>query len=691
MPFPPVDLDFLRADIWFDLWPEFLAGRCFLLALAPGPPLPDAAPLRILLLEDVSMDAELLEYELQRARIVFTARRVDSRDTFLEALAAFKPDLILADYTLPGFDGMTALGLAKEAAPVTPFIVVTGSINEETAVGCMRAGASDYLLKNNLARIGPAIEAALERERARAERRTAEAALRQSEANLRATFHNAVQDFVLLDRRGRVLTLNKAASNWANWVTGRDVSEGDILVELLPPGVAEEWTGFFAEALAGRMVTIERQVTNPAGADRWFEAHLIPVVAEDGGVIGVCLSVVNIDERKRTEENLRRVERLQAIGRLAGGVAHEVNNMMTVVLGLSEFLLRDLPTGDRRHEDVVEISRAADRAANITRQLLAFSRQQVMQPRLLDLNAVVQGTQGMLSRLLGAAYTVRLDLEPLLSSVRADPTQLEQVLLNLVLNARDAMPSGGAITVETHSAMLDDAYMQRHPGVDIPHGSYSAIIVSDRGCGMEHDVQLRVFEPFFTTKPLGEGTGLGLSTAYGIVKQTGGYIWVYSEPGLGSTFKVYLPAFMAAPTAPRDLVRQMPSGGRETLLVVEDEEMVRLLACRVLRERGYTVHEASHGAEALELLERTPLLPDLVVSDVVMPTMGGRELGSRLRERSPELPVLYMSGFTGEDVVRRGLLEPGVPFQQKPFHPDALAKQVRDLLDARRVPSTLDS
>ncbi len=632
------------------------------------------------------MDAELLEFELRRASVGFVARRVDTRDEFQRAIADFSPDVILADYSLPGFDGMTALRLAKQSAPVTPFIVVTGSINEETAVGCMRAGASDYLLKNNLARIGPAIEAALERERARAERRAAEAALRRSEANLRAIFHNALQDFVLLDRRGVVLTLNKAASNWANWVTGRDVQEGDVLVDLLPGGIAQEWAGFFDRALAGETIMIERRVTSATGTDRWFEANLIPVVAEDGGIIGVCLSVVNIAERKRTEENLRRVERLQAIGRLAGGVAHEVNNMMTVVLGLSEFLLHDLAPADHRHEDVAEIARAADRAANITRQLLAFSRQQVMQPRLLDLNAVVQGTQGMLGRLLGPGYTLRLNLVPMLSSVRADPSQLEQVLLNLVLNARDAMPGGGTITVETSSVMLDDDYMRRHAGVEIPHGAYNAVIVTDTGCGMERDIALRVFEPFFTTKPLGEGTGLGLSTAYGIVKQTGGYIWVYSEPGLGTTFKVYLPAFADPATPPRDLVRETPSGGHETLLVVEDEEMVRLLACRVLRERGYTVHEAAHGAEALELLSRTPLLPDLVVSDVVMPTMGGREFGTRLRERAPDLPVLYMSGFTGEDVVRRGLLEPGVPFQQKPFHPDALAKQVRDLLDARKVP-----
>jgi PAS domain S-box-containing protein len=638
------------------------------------------------MLEDVPMDAELLEFELRRARIAFEARRVDNREAFVEAVGSFAPDVILADYTLPGFDGMTALLLAKEAAPVTPFIVVTGSINEETAVGCMRAGASDYLLKNNLARIGPAIEAALERERARAERRAAETALRRSEANLRAIFHNAIQDFVLLDRHGVVLTLNTAASNWANWVTGQDVSEGDVLADLLPPGIVGEWTEFFDRALAGETVTLERRVTNVAGADRWFEAHLIPVVAEDGGIIGVCLSVVNIDERKRTEENLRRVERLQAIGRLAGGVAHEVNNMMTVVLGLSEFLLRDLPRGDRRHEDVSEISRAADRAANITRQLLAFSRQQVMQPRPLDISAVVHGTHGMLSRMLGPSHQMRLDLAPMLSSVRADPNQLEQVLLNLVLNARDAMPSGGTITVETRSVMLDDDYMRRHAGVEIPHGPYNALIVSDTGHGMEPEVQHRIFEPFFTTKPLGEGTGLGLSTAYGIVKQSGGYIWVYSEPGLGTTFKVYLPAYSEKAPASPGAAREVPAGGSETLLVVEDEEMVRLLACRVLRERGYTVHEAAHGAEALELLSRTPRLPDLVVSDVVMPTMGGRELGSHLRERAPDLPVLYMSGFTGEDVVRRGLLDPGVPFQQKPFHPDALAKQVRDLLDARKPP-----
>jgi PAS domain S-box-containing protein len=643
------------------------------------------ASLRILVLEDVPMDAELLEYELRRAGMAFETRRVESRAGFLEALNAFAPDVILSDYSLPGFDGMSALALAKQLAPLAPFIMVTGSVNEETAVGCMRAGASDYLLKNNLARIGPAIEAAIERQRSRAERRQAEDALRRSEANLRAIFHNALQDFVLLDPHGVVLTLNNAATNWVHWVTGREVAEGDTLAEAMPPEIAEEWTELFARALGGETISVERQVSNGEGTHRWFEAHLIPVVADEGSVIGICLSVVNIDERKRTDENLRRVERLQAVGRLAGGVAHEVNNMMTVVLGLSEFLLRELPATDSRHGDVREISRAAERAASVTRQLLAFSRQQIMQPRPLDLSAVAQGTEGMITRLLGSAHTLELRLAPMLSSVRADRGQLEQVLLNLVLNARDAMPNGGRLTIETAPALLDDDYLRRHPGVEIRHGGYMMLAVSDTGCGMEPETQARVFEPFFTTKPVGEGTGLGLSTAYGIIKQSGGYIWVYSEPGIGSTFKVYLPA-VAEPSVdwtPEEALVPRPLGGSETLLVVEDEDVVRLLTCRVLRERGYTVLEAADGREALDVLSRLSHPPDLVLSDVVMPAMGGRELGTRITASAPDLPVLYMSGFTGDDVVQRGLLEPGMPFQQKPFHPDALALQVRTMLDRK--------
>ena len=650
------------------------------------------APLRILVLEDVPMDAELLEYELSRAGIDCVTHCVENRDAFVRGIAAFQPDLILSDYSLPGFDGMAALRLARELAPAVPFIVVTGSINEETAVGCMRAGAADYLLKNNLARIGPAIEAALAREQARAEKWRAEEALRRSEANLRAIFHNTRQDFVLLDRRGVVLTMNKRASDWAEWVVGREVHEGDVLPELLPEAIRGEWQLLFDQALANYPQTIERLMTRESGAERWFEASLLPVVESDGTVIGVCLGVVNIDDRKRTEDHLRRVEKMQAVGRLAGGVAHEVNNMMTVILGFGDFLMRSLPADDQRSGDIREIVRAAERAASVTQQLLAFSRQQILQPRIIDLNQVVAGLDTMLGRIIGSDHTLQFRLEPTLASVRADVGQIEQVLVNLVLNARDSMPTGGRITLETAPVMLDDAYLKRHSGVRVPHGSYVMLAVSDTGHGMDLATQARIFEPFFTTKPTGKGTGLGLSTVYGIVKQSDGYIWVYSEPGVGTTFKIYLPAVASESAAtgpalvapPADAV---PRAGSERILVVEDEEIVRELTCRLLRDLGYTVLEAQHGLAGIGVIERQESGVDLVISDVVMPEMGGRELGAHLNRRFPDLPVLYMSGYTGEDVVQRGLLEADAPFQQKPFHPDVLARKVRDMLDRRRAPA----
>jgi two-component system, cell cycle sensor histidine kinase and response regulator CckA len=640
--------------------------------------------LRILLLEDVAMDAELVEYQLGRAGIAFTSRCVDNRDDFVSAIGAFHPDLILSDYSLPGFDGMAALRLARELAPSTPFIIVTGSINEETAVGCMRAGAADYLLKNNLARIGPAIEAAIERERARVHTRQAEEALRRSEANLRAIFHNTLQDFVLLDREGVVQTMNKASSDWARWLTGGEVREGDLLPALLPAALAGEFDEMFRRALANEAVTVERQLTDPGGAERWFEASLIPVVSESGSVIGVCLSVVNIDERKRAEDHLRRAEKMQAVGRLAGGVAHEVNNMMTVILGFGDFLLRSLGPEDPRSDEAKEILRAAERAANVTRQLLAFSRQQVLQPRVLDLNGVVAGLQPMMGKILGVNHSLVARLSPMLGMVRADRGQLEQVLVNLVLNARDAMAEGGQLTIETSTVMLGEDYLRRRAEVQIPLGAYIMLAVNDTGHGMSPAVQARAFEPFFSTKPVGQGTGLGLSTVYGIVKQSGGYIWVYSEPGLGTTFKIYLPVAHGA----HDIVHEPPSiqstGGSEAILVIEDEDVVRSLTCRILREHGYTVYEARQGQEGLECVARRSGEIRLVLSDVVMPEMGGRELGRLLAQLHPGLPVLYMSGYTGDDVVQRGLLDAAAPFQQKPFSPEGLTRKVREMLDAHQ-------
>jgi two-component system cell cycle sensor histidine kinase/response regulator CckA len=764
-----------------------------------------AERLRILMLEDVPMDAELVEYELQRSRIPFDARCVDTREAFLRELEEFRPDLILSDYTLPCFDGMTALSLARERAPAVPFLIVTGSVNEETAVGCMKAGATDYLLKSNLARIGPAIEAALARVQSREAKALAEEALRRSEANLRAILNTSLQAFMLVDRKGIIQALNPTAAEWGARMLGRHLGEGDSIPLLLPDSAER-----FRAALTGDARTVERCLRGVDGVERWYETTHAPVVDERGEVIGVCINARDVSERKqaeqalresearyrdlfdnasdlvcttaldgtflyvnpawrgaigfpeavpagrrfldlvhadsreryldvvtrakagetlghvelvlvtaagvsltlegniscttsdgtpprirgiyrdvterkRVEEQLRRAERMQAAGRLAGGVAHEVNNMMTGVLGFSEFLLRGLDINDPRRMEVREIIKAGTRAADVTRQLLAFTRQQFLRPEVFPVNAVVQDLEKMLRRVLGEDHVLHLVLDRDTGEIRADRGQLEQALVNLMLNARDAMPDRGRVTVSTGLAVLDDAYADLHRGVRIPAGEYVQLAVSDTGVGMEPEILARIFEPFFTTKPVGQGTGLGLSTVYGIVKQSEGFVWVYSEPGLGSTFKIYLPRVGAGRASPVNGERAIGAqGGSETIMVVEDEDMVRSLASRGLREQGYTVIEARHGADALRQLELQPTAVDLVISDVVMPEMGGRELGRRLAALRPSMPVLYTSGYTGEDVIERGLLDPDAPFQQKPFTPEDLARKVREMLDAAR-------
>jgi PAS domain S-box-containing protein len=767
--------------------------------------MPDDA-LRILILEDVPMDAELVEYELERARIPFASRRVDSREDFLRELEEFRPDLILSDYTLPRFDGMTALSLAREHAPSIPFLIVTGSVNEETAVGCMKAGATDYLLKSNLARIGPAIHAALERTRAHIEKTQAESALAASERRFRSLVQNssdlvtilspdgtilyasdsaerivgyspqdlvgnnllsfldsvdvpAVQglllsangkaggtgpvEFSLRRAEGPPVWLEAVGTNLLNdatirgivlnardvserkradralreseeryrdlfdnasdlvcmvrpdgfllyvnqaWIAGTGYGEEEIgrmqLLDLVHPDSRTYYTEVFERVLRGeRLDHVELVFMPRAGASITVEGNL-SCTFKDGQPSAVRGIYRDITERKKVEEHLRRAERMQAAGKLAGGVAHEVNNMMTGVIGFSEFLLRSLEDGDTRRSDVEEIIKAGTRAADVTRQLLAFTRQQFLQPQVLDVNTVVADMQKMLRRSLGEDHMLELQLSPRAGQLRADRGQLEQVLINLVINARDAMSSHGHVTIETAPAVWDEVYAQRHGGVDLPLGNYVMLAVSDTGCGMEADIQARIFEPFFTTKAIGQGTGLGLSTVYGIVKQSGGYVWVYSEPGQGSVFKIYLPAAegsLASPLMPDRL--EMPQGGSETILVIEDEEMVRSLACRGLRDHGYTVIEARNGGEALLYIGQHPGTIDLIISDVVMPEMGGREFGQSLLKYDPELPILFMSGYTGDDVVNRGLLDPGAPFQQKPFTPLGLATKVRAMLD----------
>ena len=385
------------------------------------------------------------------------------------------------------------------------------------------------------------------------------------------------------------------------------------------------------------------------------------------------------DALRRTEEQLRHAQKMEAIGRLASGIAHDFNNVLSVVLSYCDMMLDDVGAGTRFHTDLLEVRRAGERAAKLTRQLLAFSRQQVLQPRVLDLGDVVEGMRGMLQRLVGEDVELELRCAAPLGKVLVDPTQIEQVIMNLVVNARDAMPTGGKLTIATENVDLDARFASSHLGVQ--PGPHVMLAVSDTGEGMDKETLARIFEPFFTTKEKGKGTGLGLSTAFGIVKQSAGSIWVYSEPAKGATFKVYLPITREAVAS---LPSPMPASelrGSETVLLVEDEEQVRALAASILRRYGYRVLEARIAREAIERFTEEPGAVDLLLTDVVMPDVGGALLAEKLVALCPSLRVLFMSGYTDDAVVRHGVLDVGVAFLQKPFVPEALARRVRAVLD----------
>jgi len=391
-------------------------------------------------------------------------------------------------------------------------------------------------------------------------------------------------------------------------------------------------------------------------------------------------------DRQRSEERVRQAQKMDAVGKLAGGVAHEVNNMMTAVIGFAEYALKELPSDHVVRPDIEEVIKAGTRAAAVTQQLLAFSRRQPHQPSLLSLQQVIPELGKLLARLLGAEHELRIDVPADLPSVLADRNQLEQVLVNLALNARDAMNPGGRLTIEGSAVSIDEGTATT-PVVEIRPGRYVRTRVTDSGHGMSAEAREHAFEPFYTTKPLGQGTGLGLSTVYGIIKQSGGYVWIDSRPGQGTTVTVDLPA-VSEPVATRPERTSSPIHGRETVLVVEDEPLVRRLARRALEEHGYTVLEASDGREALAKLANPEQSIGLVLSDLVMPRMSGRELGQEISRRFPGVPVLFMSGYTGEDVRRRGLLEGSAPFVQKPFTPEGLARRVRTLLDGNMADDT---
>jgi PAS domain S-box-containing protein len=422
------------------------------------------------------------------------------------------------------------------------------------------------------------------------------------------------------------------------------------------------------------------------GRVRWIADHGEIRQDEQGRPVyltGICTDVT---ERRVAEDRLRQAHRMESVGRLAGGVAHEANNQMSVVLGASGFILQRTDVPEPVRVDVEFIQKAAQRTAAVTAQLLAFSRRQILKPEVLNLNALVQNWAPVLRRLMGEDCGVTLNLAQGIGAVRADPGQVEQVLLNLALNARDAMPRGGRISVETFESELTPAYTSSKPGTSIQTGRYVVLAVTDTGHGMDKETQSHIFEPFFTTKGVGQGTGLGLSTVYGIVKQSGGYIWVYSEPGQGTTFKIYLPLQSVAVSSPQPDSLPTQAMGGETILVVEDEAGVRHMMSRALEDAGYRVLQANGAAEAIEIVIRNSGKISLLLTDIVMPGRNGRELASLIEELSPGIPVLFTSGYTDGEIERRGLLQPGAAFVQKPLTPGALVSAVQKTMQAAAAP-----
>ena len=589
-------------------------------------------------------------------------------------------DCGIVDIKLPDISGLELLKAVKAVSPDTEIVFITGYASLQTALQAINGAAFAYLVKPfEMDHLLATLDKALEKQRT-------VRALAESEGRYRGLFDGIPVGLYRSTSDGRFLAVNQALVQILGYPDRETLLAADPLALHVDPADRQRWQ---AEAeRSGVLQAFQVRWRRWDGSPVWVQSSGRAVRDAAGRVLHYEGVVEDITERKQAEDarakleaQLRQAQKMEAVGRLAGGVAHDFNNLLTVILGRVELLKHHLAPTPKLLRNAELVQETAMRAAGLTQQLLAFSRQQVVQPRVLNLNTVVTGTERMLRRLLGEDVELVTVLVPDLDRVKADPGQIEQVILNLAVNARDAMPDGGRLTLETGTVELDETYARQHPGSRA--GRHVMLAVTDTGVGMDAAIQAQIFEPFFTTKDPGKGTGLGLSTVFGIVKQTEGSIFVYSEPGLGTTFKVYLPSVeepveVAAPDRPPE----RPQGGSETILLVEDEESLRELARETLLTLGYSVLVAAHGGEALAVSERHEGVIDLLLTDVIMPQVGGRELADQLVRQRPGLRVLYMSGYTGQALGYHRPLEPGATLLEKPFTPDALARRVRDVLDA---------
>lgn len=587
----------------------------------------------------------------------------------LEAIRRRQHDLYLLDYLLKPDNGLELLReVRREALSEAPMIILTGFSDPHLDDECMLAGAADYLSKDHLS------PSSLERAMRHAiDRASAQAALLASETRYRTIFDQLYDGVLLVDNGGKIESCNPAISKMFGYtdkaLQGRGITELFCLEE-------GEKFPFFTNS--------QRETEGKRKDGRRFPLQIVSKEFELHGrrIWSVVLrDLSEIKEAQRalqaTQEQLQQSQRLESIGLLAGGIAHDFNNLLTAITGYSDLILSSMDGNDQMRADLEEIRKAGERASTLTRQLLTFSRRQTMETVRLNLNTVFVDLEKMLRRLIGEDIELVAHLAPDLKSMLADPGQLEQVIMNLVVNARDAMPAGGKITIETSNVELDEECVRYHP--DLKPGRYAMLAISDSGCGMDKKTKERIFEPFFTTKSAEKGTGLGLSTVYGIVKQTGGSIWVHSEIGMGTTFKIFFP--LTEPVAQNVSSLDALPGGHETILLADNDVISRTFAKHILQTRGYAVLEAQSVEEALALCGNPEHAINLLVVDIVMPKVCGQELIEEVARVRPGLRVLFVSGYTDLAAKRHGIVEAGMPYLQKPFSSKDFAHKVRQVLD----------
>jgi two-component system cell cycle sensor histidine kinase/response regulator CckA len=633
-------------------------------------------PLAMLIVEDSENDVEFIVRTLKQSGYDVSHERVETADAMRVALAKRAWDLVISDYNMPKFNGPAALTVLQEADLDLPFIVVSGSIGEECAVALMKAGAHDYVMKGNLTRLPAAVKRELSQAETRRERRWAEERLRLQSAAVRA----AANAIIITDPTGTIEWINPAFTALTGYTEEEAIGKNPR--DLLKSNVQDQkyYKDLWETVLAGKVWHGELTNRRKDGS-LYQEAQTITPLTEDDGTITHFIAIKqDITERIQLETQFLQAQKLESVGRLAGGVAHDFNNLLGVIIGYAEFVLAELPEGSSLRADVSEIRSAGDRATTLVRQLLAFSRKQIMKVEITDLNRVVAEAEKILRRLIGEDIELKFLPNRNLGKIKVDPGQIEQVIMNLAVNARDAMPNGGTLTFETGNIDLDEAYAARHKFA-VP-GPYVMLAVTDTGTGMDSATVEKIFEPFFTTKELGKGTGLGLATVYGIVKQSGGNIWVYSEVGHGTVFKLYFPRVFDEAYVERIVPSLETLRGNETILIVEDDEKLRNVTQRMLENAGYKVLSFTNGADVMKFLTHCEENIHLVITDMVMPRMSGRELAENLLKLWPKLKVIYVSGYANGSMGQHGLVEENMQFIEKPFSEIELTRKVREVLDA---------